>query len=1097
VVVTATLLLMLGASATATWSPPVPAEAAPQIRPGAIHSCSGEMEPPLDVLINLPQGIGPGAAVHLSGSAVLLADAPLLTLRFSVEGPVSVNADPVSVGPVFAGEQVPFELPVLYGGRGKAAVHVLAEATDELGKPLFSRRETLYALLRPGRSFAGFGDFMSLQLREIRERAATEALSLGEVAAARKELVRMQAVRSGEPFVSRPVTDEARRLNTLAGAPPEGYVPAPESVMLSPGTITIQGNVQWQDENGILHPVFGATIQIWDEDTGFDEYITAVVTDVNGNYSATVDDDDGFGAGDRDIYVVYLTANGWVDCMTTGDDTYFHESSVYDETPAGTVITESFFFPAGGTNDSNSVFQAATWIAAYVAGDAQPGGFPQVDIVWPNGDTKSFYDGQVQIEQPDRYDWDTVHHEFGHYAAHQLVIEENPGGPHNIGDCITAVHSGNKSEGTLMAWAEGWPTYFALSGQTELNLASLSVPRVGDDSYQDIEDGSVVYSIEAQDNNGRGEDNELAVQRLLWDLYDANSDSRDNIARSDNLIWNSIKSAGVLPHNLSQYWLTLRSGMSNEIQLLMGEIASDHQIGPRLDSPIEGSLVTPSSMSFSWQPEVGCPTSYDGDSFDLVFYHASSYASLLTIPGLGTTSYTLSLGELQSLSTTTHDVLWAVEGRNSGSPATGPYLGESFAIVVNQPPIADAGLDQTAECTSPTTTPVTLDGTGSSDPDGDALTYMWTAPSVSFDDATSPTPTGGFWLGQTITATLTVSDGIQEDSDDTDVTVDDTTPPDITCPQDITVECSAYGGTPASDPALAPFFAGVSASDICDLSVDITNDAPAFFNLGTTVVTFTATDDFANFSTCQATVIVEDTIPPDILMSVSPDTLWPPNHKMWTITATVEVSDICDPSPDVFLTSIVSDEADDGLGDGHTKNDIQGATIGQDDREFRLRSERAAGGDGRIYTIVYTAEDDSGNTASDDDAVEVRHDRQGSAALSSGFTSEGTGIDPDARQAELVILSSTIFNALTTDVSSAYLGNDAGFLAPARSRVVDHGGDGLPDLVVGYDAGALRALSSDGNGGRRPVSLYYLSIDGTAWAVEDIFRLGPPLPAAE
>ena len=53
------------------------------------------------------------------------------------------------------------------------------------------------------------------------------------------------------------------------------------------------------------------------------------------------------------------------------------------------------------------------------------------------------------------------------------------------------------------------------------------------------------------------------------------------------------------------------------------------------------------------------------------------------------------------------------------NPNTGPYLGENFAITVNTPPVANAGSDQTVECTSPTTTAVTLNGTLSSDPDGD------------------------------------------------------------------------------------------------------------------------------------------------------------------------------------------------------------------------------------------------------------------------------------------------------------------------------------------------------------------------------------------
>jgi hypothetical protein len=75
----------------------------------------------------------------------------------------------------------------------------------------------------------------------------------------------------------------------------------------------------------------------------------------------------------------------------------------------------------------------------------------------------------------------------------------------------------------------------------------------------------------------------------------------------------------------------------------------------------------------------------------------------------------------------------------------------------------------------------------------------------------------------------------------------------------------------------------------------------------------------------------------------------------------VTVTDICDPMPTFVLTSITSDEPDNGLGDGDTADDIQGDALGTADVEFQLRSERAGGQDGRKYTIIYTAMDMSGN----------------------------------------------------------------------------------------------------------------------------------------
>ncbi len=942
--------------------------------------CPGKVEPPIGIAIEgYARAIRPRARLSLFGSVSPRTDIPMLVLRFETEGPVSLlGPEVIEIGPVSEGQAIPFSIPVRYQGVGEAAVHVWADAFAEDGSHLYSKRQTLYALLRAERSYVGTASFQQLELEAIREDRLMGRLSPEQAAAAEKALAHVPALRDDRPMVFLPLTAAEEQLNGLVAPDRKEVALKPQGVSATAANITVQGNVQWTDENGNTHPVFGATASIRDDDGIFGtEFITAVVTDVNGNYSAVVDDNDGPLQGDRDIFVVIRAANSFVNTTTSGGSTYEMQSPVHNETPGGSTITENFTAGNTGTGPAFSVFQAGTRIASYatlVHGSA----FPQVDIRWP--DTGSFYDGtRIHLVQGDRWDWDVAQHEYGHYAADRINIENNPGGPHGIGDCISDVApmggSASKDRGVRLAWGEGWPTYFGTSGQQVLNMAVLNVPRVGDVSYQDLEDANLVYSLEAQSSIGKGEDNEVAVQRLLWDLFDTNSDGRDAISRSHTSIWTALDAAD--PTTLSAGWTALRAGQSNATQILMGEIATDQQIGPSLISPAETSLVTPSNLNFSWNRLVGCSNTYAGNSFDLVFYNPSTFAEILKISGLGTPSATLTVAQLATLigASANHQVLWAVEGRNTSSPATGPYLGESFLIRVNRPPVANAGPDQlNVECTSPTTTPVTLNGTGSSDPDGDTLTFTWSAPGVTFNNPNSPTPTGQFPKG-TKTVTLTVSDGLQQSTDTVVITVKDTTPPVITCPANITVECTQAGGTPKTNPLIAAFLAGASATDVCDTTPTITNNAPNFFPLGPTNVTFTATDDDGNSSTCVRTVTVVDTTPPVITVSVSPTELWPPNHKLEEITATVTVSDICDPNPTFVLTSITSNEPDDGLGDGDTPNDIQEAAFGTPDVQFKLRAERSGTGSGRIYTIRYTASDMSGNTSQATATVQVPHNR--------------------------------------------------------------------------------------------------------------------------
>lgn len=85
----------------------------------------------------------------------------------------------------------------------------------------------------------------------------------------------------------------------------------------------------------------------------------------------------------------------------------------------------------------------------------------------------------------------------------------------------------------------------------------------------------------------------------------------------------------------------------------------------------------------------------------------------------------------------------------------------------NQPPVADAGPDQNVTATGATGALVTLDGSGSSDPDGDSLTYGWSGPSGI---ANGVGPTVSLPLG-THVITLEVDDGTEIDSDVVQITV--------------------------------------------------------------------------------------------------------------------------------------------------------------------------------------------------------------------------------------------------------------------------------------------------------------------------------------
>jgi parallel beta-helix repeat protein len=141
-----------------------------------------------------------------------------------------------------------------------------------------------------------------------------------------------------------------------------------------------------------------------------------------------------------------------------------------------------------------------------------------------------------------------------------------------------------------------------------------------------------------------------------------------------------------------------------------------------------------------------------------------------------------------------------------------------------------------------------------------------------------------------VTSPETDSDlgGIDSDSG-TNSTLPDTTPPTIIPPADVTVEAT---GTLTVVELGTP-----TVSDLEDPSPVVTNDAPADgFPVGTTTVTWTATDASGNVATATQLIMVEDTTPPQI---VAPsDIVAEAEGTLTTVPlGTSTASDLADSSP--------------------------------------------------------------------------------------------------------------------------------------------------------------------------------------------------------
>ena len=123
--------------------------------------------------------------------------------------------------------------------------------------------------------------------------------------------------------------------------------------------------------------------------------------------------------------------------------------------------------------------------------------------------------------------------------------------------------------------------------------------------------------------------------------------------------------------------------------------------------------------------------------------------------------------------------------------------------IANRPPICDANGPYSVECAG-SSTDVMLDGSGSSDPDGDAITFAWSGPFTG-GQATGATPEVEFTGFGQFAVTLDVSDEFGDIATcGAEVAVVDTTPP--------TIECNAPETIVPPD---APISFNATATDIC------------------------------------------------------------------------------------------------------------------------------------------------------------------------------------------------------------------------------------------------------------------------------------------
>ncbi len=279
----------------------------------------------------------------------------------------------------------------------------------------------------------------------------------------------------------------------------------------------------------------------------------------------------------------------------------------------------------------------------------------------------------------------------------------------------------------------------------------------------------------------------------------------------------------------------------------------------RIDSPVDVLVTDPNGKKLGMQN--GVPVNdFGNDGFDSGagshphFYAINNPAAgdfAVQSIGTGTGPYTVHVYSLDTSKPFGQHIL------SSGHASPGVLSNQNFTIgagggisFTNHSPAANAGPDQAVNAAANGNAAVNLDGSASSDPDGDTLTFTWAGP---FGLASGAQPQITLPVGVNVLS-LTVDDG-KGGSASSSVTITvnasaDTTPPVLTLPANIIVQATNSSG------AVVNFSA--SATDAVDGSVPVTcvPVSGSTFALGTTTVNCSASDASNNSATGSFSVTV-------------------------------------------------------------------------------------------------------------------------------------------------------------------------------------------------------------------------------------------------
>ena len=501
-----------------------------------------------------------------------------------------------------------------------------------------------------------------------------------------------------DQFASRDVEQEIEVLSNPS------ISPASISSFSSDGVDTkVEGYLYWKDKNNIKHPLKYSRVDLYDTEFGANfllQPMGTTYTDENGYYSFEFDNADGFwdfewGGYDPMIRIypigkTFEVAREWIfnDWIFSF---YYKTSRIASNIPTGSTTQLNITIPYStddNTNKAFSISQAMSEAQEFANKFANmPLNKLHLNVAFPGTLTSFSWNGFSAINQNDWNNWRTIIHEYGHYVENVMgtygaslweIIINNPS------HYINTDHLNDKNEKEYameLTWSEAWATVFAMIVYDNVDYLS-NIP------YADgIQDYISSYNNFTPSVTNSGEGQEEAIISYLWDIYDKDNESGDDIGLGTNSFFSATLRYGM--YTLTDFIDYFEENYS-EIISQNGQLLENNQIAPNLLPFYEKAELT-RPLTIEFYPN---GSSYNpNDEFDLEFLSpngerlATSYDLNVNVTSNKTkVSYTIpySIWELIYEKINPYPFVYVtLAGYHSKSPKSGPYHSAYETLVVH------------------------------------------------------------------------------------------------------------------------------------------------------------------------------------------------------------------------------------------------------------------------------------------------------------------------------------------------------------------------------------------------------------------------------